>query len=180
MELLGTPSLRSMTVGETKGAGEETELNIPDGLIKPGPGLELTPSAGTVDGLTETEEDDWVGRLAAGSVELRKMVEVTVIMTGPPAAGSVGCGIPPEIEEEVEEGSTEGMEEGSSDGVASGSLSKVGEGGSTEVVEEGKTMVDLGGVPLERVTLLPSNSASLRERSECPSPLIWRAHQIPT
>ena len=57
--------------------------------------------------------------------------------------------------EEVEEGSTDGVEDG-----------------STEVVER-------LGLPLERVTLPPSNSASLRERPECPLPTTKRGHEIP-
>lgn len=101
-------------VGEgNKGAGEETEVNVPLGAIRTG--LELTPSVGTVeDGPSRTvegpparleettlleETGDWVGRLAAGSVGFTKTVEVTVIMTGPPAAGSVACGIPSAVEE---------------------------------------------------------------------------------
>jgi len=110
-----------MTVGEIKGAGEETEVNIPEGLIRPGP--ELIPPPGRVaDGLTEMEGDgfpetveegliakleetrleeagDWVGRLAAGSVGSTKMVVVMVTMTGSPAAGSVVSGFPSEVGE---------------------------------------------------------------------------------
>lgn len=69
----------------------------------------------------------------------------------------------------VAEGSTDRVEEGSTDRVGDGSRDKVGDG-STEVAE-GSTAVDSPGVLLERVTL-PSNSASLRERSEFPSPAI--------
>jgi hypothetical protein len=193
-----------MVVGEIKGAGEETEVNIPEGLIRPG--LELTPPPGRMaDGSTEVEEDglpetveegsitkleettlseeagDWVGRLAAGSVEVKKMVEMTVIVTGSPAAGSVTCGVSSEVEEGgfsppwlwdlvglgVSAGgpSTGGVEEGSTDGVEDGSTDKVEEDGSIEVAEG-------LGLALERVTLSPSNSASLRERSGCPPPVI--------
>ena len=68
--------------------------------------------------------------------------------------------------------STEEVEEGSTDGVEDGSTDKVEEGRSTEVVER-------LGLPLERVTLPPSNSASLRERPGCPLPTIKRGHEVP-
>ena len=64
--------------------------------------------------------------------------------------------------EEVEEGTVGRVAEGSTDRVEEGLTDRVGDG-STEVAE-GLTAVDSTGVPLERVTL-PSNSASLRERS---------------
>ena len=188
-------------LGETKGTGEETEVNIPEGWIRPG--LTLIPSAGRVaDGLagieesgfpetveegliTELEETtlleearDWVGRLAAGSVGFKKTVEMTVTVTRPPEAGSVACGIASEVEEGrlwmwdlvgfwVSAGGppTEEVEEGSIDGVEDGSTDKVEEEELTEVAEG-------LGIPLERVTLPPSNSASLRERSERPPSIV--------
>ena len=106
--------MSSTVVGEgNKDAGEETEVNVPLGEIRTG--LDLTLSVGTagddpsraVEGpparLEETtlleETGDWVGRLAVGPVGFTKTVEVMVIMTGPPAAGSVACGIPSAVEE---------------------------------------------------------------------------------
>lgn len=112
--------------------------------------------------MTGMEEDDWVGRLAAGLVGFTKTVEVRVIVTGPLAPA---WGIPPEIEEEIEEGVTEGMEGEPTDEVEYGSSSGVGKDGLTEVAE-GLTVVDPTELALERVTLFPSNSASLRERLE--------------
>lgn len=102
--------MSSTVVGEgKKGVGEETEVNVPLGAIRTG--MELTLSVGiagddpsrTVEGsparleeITLLEETgDWVGR----PVGFTKTVEVMVIMTGPPAAGSVACGIPSAVEE---------------------------------------------------------------------------------
>jgi len=84
-----------MTVGEIKGAGEETEVNIPEGLTRPGLEMILPPGR-VADGLTGVEEGDWVGRLVAGSVGSTKMVVVMVTIT---TAGSVGSGLPSEVEE---------------------------------------------------------------------------------
>lgn len=179
--------------GEIEGTGEETEVDIPVGSLTEGVEAKGSPESteeGSIAKLEETtlseEAGDWVGRLAAGSVTVKKMVETMVTVTGSPAAGFVACGVSSEVgeglfvivssTEEVEEGLTEIVEEGSTEGVEDGSANK---GGSTEVAE-GSTAVDVPGVPLERVTLGPSNSASLRERSECPSLMIPRAHQIPT
>jgi len=162
--------------------------------------MELAPSAGTEgDGLGGTEESgipgtvseasipeleettlleragDCVGRLAAGSVGLKKTVETTVIVTGSLASGCVGCGVPFGLIEESEgEGEPVGGEPTS--GVEDGSSDKVGRGRETEV-EEGLT--EDPPEALERVTLFPSNSASLRARPECPSPATYRAHKIP-
>jgi len=193
-----TPLVSSIMLGETKGTGEETE-----GLI--GPGLALMPSVGRVaDGLTKIEEDgfpetveerliteleettlleeagDWVGRLTAGSVGFKKTVEMTVIVTGPPEAGSVACGVPSEVEEGrlwdlVSAGGppTEEGEEGSTENVEEGLMDKVEDGSTDKVEEEELTEVTGGlGIPLERVTLPPSNSASLRERSERPPSMV--------
>lgn len=191
-----------MIVGEIRGAGEETEVNIPEGWIRTG--LELTPPAGRVaDGSTEMGGDeypemvgegliaeleetrllgragDWAGRLAAGSVGFKKMVEMTVIVTGPPAAGFIACGIPSEVEEEglgvsvpgsteeVEEGRLESVKKGLASGVEDGLTERVGEDESIKVAE-GLIVREFPRLLLERVTLLPSNSASLGERSECP------------
>lgn len=110
-----------MIVGEIKGAGEETEVNIPEGLTRPGLEMILPPGR-VADGLigvneggfpemveegliarleesTLEEAGDWVGRLVARSVGSTKMVVVMVTMTGSPAAGSVGSGFPSEVEE---------------------------------------------------------------------------------
>jgi len=199
--------------GETEGTGEEAEVDIPDDL------LELTSSSGTVeDGLTggvgdkgspETgregstapseETGDWVGRVAAGSVGDKKTVEMTVTVTGPPAAGSVSCGIPSEVEEggskpsspvgsaglgipvtgsstEELEGTSGTVEEGSTDGVEDGSTGGVVEDGSTGVAggstPVGSAPVGFLGLPLERTTLGLSNSTSLREMSGCPPPMV--------
>lgn len=66
--------------------------------------------------------------------------------------------------EEVKEGLTENVKEGSTDGV---------EDGLTDKVEDGSTEVGRGsGLALERVTLLPSKLASLRERSERPPSIV--------
>jgi len=199
-ELEEGPLTEESLGGETEGAREGTEVNIPVGLIRVG--VEVTLSSGTMeDGSTERvgnkgtpETGDLVGRLPAGSVGDKKTVEVRVIVTGPPAAGSVACGIPSDVEEgglippppvdsaglgvpatessieDVEEGSTETVEEGSIDGVEDGPRGKVIEDGSAGVAG-GSTAVGSSGPPLERVTLGPSNSASLRVTSGCLLPM---------
>jgi len=61
-------------------------------------------------------------------------------------------------------------------GVEDGSSDKVERGRTTEVVEGFKEDPPEG---LERVTLSPPKSASLRARPECSSPATCRAHQDP-
>ena len=210
MGVLGISSLSSMTVGEGAGAGWEKEVNMPDGWTRVG--MELRLPSGTeergsprtveegstaeLEGTTSEGVGDWVGRLGAGLD--KKTVEMTVTVTGSPAAGSptevVGEGSAGTVESgstggvkvgspdrRVEDGSTDRrVEDGSTDKrvevgstderVEVGSPDKRVEDGSTKV-GEGSTAVGFPGVPLERVTLLPSKSASLRERSEWPLPM---------
>ena len=91
-----------MTVGNGPAGGSETEESTPVGRLTE----ELEETGGKM------------GRLAAGSVGFKKTVEMTVTVTGLPAAGSVACGLPFEVEREgtppppVKLSSTGGMEEG--------------------------------------------------------------------
>ena len=62
-------------------------------------------------------------------------------------------------------------------GVEDGSSDKVERGRATEVVEG---FTEDPPETLERVTLSPPKSASLRARPECSSPATCRAHQDPT
>lgn len=179
-ELLGITLVSSMTVGEgvavglgsvkVEGgswAGGKVEVNIPDGVLRVGEeerGSSGTGGEGLTGGMGETVLSggggDWVGRLPAGSVRVKKMVETTVTVTGLSAGGFVGCGDPLPSPRPVEEGSTgRGVEDGSTGGL---------------------TAVGVPEMPLERVTLGLSNSANLGEFPERPLPIIPRAHQIPT
>ena len=134
---------------------------------------------------------DWMGGLTAELVGVKKMVEMTVTVTGSLAAGFVACGVPFEVEERerpppvnpvgwggfVAVSSTGRVEEGLTDGTEEEQMGET-EDGST--VAEGSTPVDVPGMALERVMFGSSNLASLRARSEYPSSTIARAHQVPT
>ena len=138
-----------------------------------------------------------MGGLTAELVGVKKTVEMTVTVTGSPAAGSVAWGVPFEVEEAGRppppvnpvgipgtvssvgrgEGLTDEMAGGEPDGIEEGQTDGM-EDGST--VADGSTAVDDSGVPLESVTLGSSNEASLRTRSGYPPSTISRAHQDPT
>jgi len=79
----GAAGGRDETAGGREGAGEETEVDITGGWLTE----ELERAGG------------WMGRLPAGLVGDKKTVEMTVTVTGSPAAGSVAWGVPFEVEE---------------------------------------------------------------------------------
>jgi len=174
----GAAGGRDETAGGMEGAGEETEVDTTGG------------------GLTEELERPG-GKLTAGLVGFKKTVEMTVTVTGLPAAGSVAWGVPFWVEEGGRppspvnplgnpgnatsvgrgEGLTVGMAGGDPDGMEEEQSDGM-EDGST--VADGSTAVDVPGVPLERVASGLSNEASLRTRLGYPSSTVSRAHQDPT
>ena len=174
----GAAGGRDGATGGMEGAGEETEVDITGGWLTE----ELERAGG------------WMGGLEAGSVGDKKTVEMTVTVTGSPAAGSVAWGVPLDVKEGIPPppvkpvgtsvssvGRVEGLTVGMAGEVADGVEEEQSDGmedGST--VTDGSTAVDVPGVPLERVAPGSSNEASLRTRLGYPSSTISRAHQDPT
>lgn len=146
-------------------------------------GVEEKGSAGGVEeglanGSTEEEEEGSTGGVEEG---LANGSTVEEGLTGGVEEGLANGSKEEEgSTENVEEGSTNGpTEDGSMDGTEEGGTDRVEDGGTENTLEDGSTGVETevdppGGMLLES---LPSNFASLRERSGCLS--TKRAHQTP-
>lgn len=156
-------------------------LRLPAGTVEDGlGGMEVAGIPGTVrEVLVPKLEETTVPDRAGDWVErLKKTVETTVIVTGPPGSDCVGCGVPSVDLSSTEETEGEGGPVGREPigEVEDGSLDKVERGRMTEVAEG---FTEDPPEALERVTLSPSKSASLRARPECPSSATYPAHQVP-